>query len=434
MVPNASSNNAKMVQKIKFLWDIQNIDDYKFKPGEYVSSSRFFTKNNVLKSDWKLFLYPGGYDTSSTDKLALGLRETSRQDLKILEKCSYFILNNEREIIETFTASTTAMGKDLHCSLSLIEKKGHQCNWATHEGTLSILCELDLSIPMETMNKKITKTEQMQCTSVVKKESTVSSLVGAIDTEKSVTLPYGKTPITILYSQTVDRMAFYMNKKERLKQIFYCRLEHKCLNGTQTYDHEFRLLSGFRYFYLLQNCCDNNTEFEISINFSVDSPLDAVASDWTTAKQRLQADLQDLFIQPNFGDVVINVAGKTLRAHRDILIARSSVFAAMFTSGMLESQTNIVTITDIHYETIHAVLKYIYYGMIEHAVVDVADLFMAASRYDLTILKKECERLLSDAIDNDNVTSISALADYFNSELLKNAVITFRNATTAVNN
>lgn len=434
MVPNDSSNNAKIVQKIKFLWDIQNIDDYKFKPGEYVSSSRFFTTNGLLKSDWKLFLYPGGYDTSSTNKLALGLRETSRRDLKILEKCSYFILNNEREIIETFTASTTSMGKDLYCSLSLVDKKGHQCNWASHEGTLSILCELDLSIATETMDKKIIKAEQMQCTSVVKKESTVSSLIGSIDAERSVTMTYGKAPIVIFYRQIEDRMAFYLDKYQKQRRILYCRLEHKCRSGTQTYEHEFRLLSGFRYFHILQNCCDNNTEFDISINFSVDSPLDAIATDWTTAKQRLQADLQHLFIQPNFGDVTINVAGKTLRAHKDILIARSSVFAAMFTSGMLESQTNIVSITDVHYETIHALLKYIYYGMTEYAGVDVADLFMAASRYDLTILKKECERLLSDAIDNDNVTSISVLAEYFNSEMLKNAVDLFRSAPQAQNN
>lgn len=202
MALNESSNITNMVQKIKFVWDVHDVDSYKFKPGECIS-------------EWKLFLYPGGYDTSSKNKMALGLRETSQQNLKILEKCSFYILNHEREIIETFTEGAPALGKELYCSLIFVDKKGHQCNWASHEETLSILCELDLSIAMETMDRKTTKAEHMKCTSVVKKESTVSSLVSSIATEKSVTMPFGKGTITIFYHQIQHNMAFYLSKNEK---------------------------------------------------------------------------------------------------------------------------------------------------------------------------------------------------------------------------
>lgn len=49
-------------QKISYLWNIktgmQNLND--LEKGEYITSSRFYTNDAILKSDWKLRLYPSG--------------------------------------------------------------------------------------------------------------------------------------------------------------------------------------------------------------------------------------------------------------------------------------------------------------------------------------------------------------------------------------
>lgn len=50
------------MQKLSFQWDIKNSHDCDLVPNEFFDSPRFFTSDSVLKSDWKLRLYPAGYE------------------------------------------------------------------------------------------------------------------------------------------------------------------------------------------------------------------------------------------------------------------------------------------------------------------------------------------------------------------------------------
>ena len=49
---------------------------------------------------------------------------------------------------------------------------------------------------------------------------------------------------------------------------------------------------------------------------------------------------------PEFHDVVFEMHGKQIYAHKVILAARSQYFAAMFSSEMVEAKQNILSITD----------------------------------------------------------------------------------------
>ncbi|KAH9382152.1 hypothetical protein HPB48_018845 [Haemaphysalis longicornis] len=75
---------------------------------------------------------------------------------------------------------------------------------------------------------------------------------------------------------------------------------------------------------------------------------------------RLQQNLHDLFENQLFSDVTLNVGGKAIKAHRNILEARSPVFAAMFEHDMREKFQSRVDITDVDYDTMLEVVRFIY--------------------------------------------------------------------------
>lgn len=58
-------------------------------------------------------------------------------------------------------------------------------------------------------------------------------------------------------------------------------------------------------------------------------------------------------LQPHFGDILINVDGKTLRAHRDLLAYHSSVIAEMI-NNIPDQSTQVLDINDFKFQTILA--------------------------------------------------------------------------------
>lgn len=151
------------------------------------------------------------------------------------------------------------------------------------------------------------------------------------------------------------------------------------------------------------------------------------AYDHTTAKQQLWIDFKDIFTDPSFGDVCINVRGQTLRAHKYILMSRSKGFANMFEDDMFESSTNAISICDTDYDTIQAMLKYIYFGMTgcgDHSV-NHTELFKASARFELEILQRDSERLLIESIDMDNAPQFLLLCDQYYAPKLKYHTLSF---------
>lgn len=83
-------------------------------------------------------------------------------------------------------------------------------------------------------------------------------------------------------------------------------------------------------------------------------------------EHELKHNLVSLFSNVTHSDVTISVDGKRLNAHKNILAARSTVFSAMLTHNMTESITNIITITDISYDVMKEVLRFIYTGTVDN--------------------------------------------------------------------
>lgn len=102
-----------------------------------------------------------------------------------------------------------------------------------------------------------------------------------------------------------------------------------------------------------------------------------------------------------------------LQAHKYILMTRSKVFATMFENDTLESSTNAITITDFDNSTIQAMLKYIYFGMTEDSSINQMKLFKAAARFELEILQRDSEQILTDSMDMKDVPKLLLCEQFY---------------------
>lgn len=174
---------------------------------------------------------------------------------------------------------------------------------------------------------------------------------------------------------------------------------------------------------------DTSGSNQLSVRCLVKHISDAYLCDITSNDAKLETDFLPAFLNPNFGDTCIKVDGKSLHVHKDILSARSPVFAAMFINEWREKSTQTVTINEIKFETILAMIKYIYYGLgFEfNDSMDPIELLKAAEFYQLDYLKNKLEEHLSNTINDDNVSCLLLLCETYYLPLLKCRTMDFTN-------
>lgn len=97
---------------------------------------------------------------------------------------------------------------------------------------------------------------------------------------------------------------------------------------------------------------------------------------------------------------------ESIMCHKLILMARWPHFASMVQSGMLEAQTNVLTLPE-PYETVKAFIGYLYTDSIEGMATDViADLLVMGSMYVMKRLVQLCNSALHQQIDIETVSRI----------------------------
>jgi len=142
----------------------------------------------------------------------------------------------------------------------------------------------------------------------------------------------------------------------------------------------------------------------------------AIGGEEVLASLPLSRVISSMWKNSEFSDVnIVCQDGQAFKCHKAVLSAWSTVFRAMFThSGMIEGQTQTVSIQDIKPRAMEALLKYMYDGKIQCEPEDQLELLAAAEKYNIQSVKNQCLKGMIDRLQYssaDNVLDVLAFTD-----------------------
>uniref|UniRef100_A0A6V7M1G4 BTB domain-containing protein n=1 Tax=Bracon brevicornis TaxID=1563983 RepID=A0A6V7M1G4_9HYME len=137
--------------------------------------------------------------------------------------------------------------------------------------------------------------------------------------------------------------------------------------------------------------------------------------------------LHHFCLNPTFSDVKIVIGNEELPAHKMILAAYSSVFAAMLTNPMREANEHRIQIVDANIETMRIVLQYLYQGSTENLnnTETIMRVWIVADKYNIEELKLTCEFRLMYFLDLTNVVAVLRDADSYEARMIKDICFDF---------
>jgi len=141
-------------------------------------------------------------------------------------------------------------------------------------------------------------------------------------------------------------------------------------------------------------------------------------------------DLGALFASQAHADLTINILGKEIRAHSQVLIARSPVFAAMFSSHMKESQDRRVEVgEDLDGEAMNSMIQFLYTANIDPEILNsdsaALNVMKAAHRYQVNSLVTMCVQSLTTRLDIETVSDWLQIAELISCDSFKAACLDF---------
>jgi len=124
-------------------------------------------------------------------------------------------------------------------------------------------------------------------------------------------------------------------------------------------------------------------------------------------------------------DYKLIVEGRTIHTHRSVLRDGCQHFAVMFDSGMVESNSQQLTIEDFTYSQVYSGLQVIYTGSCDVNSENAVELLEISDFYKLEWLKSKCEQVLFCNIEVETATPILAIADRYDARQLRTACFEF---------
>jgi len=133
---------------------------------------------------------------------------------------------------------------------------------------------------------------------------------------------------------------------------------------------------------------------------------------------QLSRDLEWLLTQELLADVVFEVQGSKIAAHRCVLACRSEHFRAMLTGGMMETSAREIPLMDLSPLVFRSVLSYIYTDRVEIRPEYAIDLLIAANRFCLPQLKSLTEEFLGEMLSIGNIVDLLVIAKRHQADFL----------------
>jgi speckle-type POZ protein len=139
-----------------------------------------------------------------------------------------------------------------------------------------------------------------------------------------------------------------------------------------------------------------------------------------------------LLARGKYADVMLQCGGERIAAHRLVLCARSSVFAAQLEEGPMQADASAVPVPpEITPHTLRRLLHFLYTDELEPSPPLATHLLNAADHYGVPRLFGICVRALSAALSVDNAADTLTLADQHSAATLKDAALRFVAANAA---
>ncbi|XP_015786349.1 kelch-like protein 17 isoform X2 [Tetranychus urticae] len=117
-------------------------------------------------------------------------------------------------------------------------------------------------------------------------------------------------------------------------------------------------------------------------------------------------------------DIILQVAGSQLKAHKVVLSATSAYFNAMFNSEMSEKNKPVIILHDIEFNALKLLIDYAYSGEIVISEENVQALLPTASLLQISPVREACCKFLLRQLDPSNCLGIRQFADAHSCEEL----------------
>ncbi|XP_043498415.1 speckle-type POZ protein B-like [Polistes fuscatus] len=139
----------------------------------------------------------------------------------------------------------------------------------------------------------------------------------------------------------------FCDKKPRFEEILWFNVEHN-YNVSVTINEENPTLP----LYFTSECMIYICKVTVSYRIKNDE----IISDENLT---MRSNLQNIYEDEEFTDVIINVEGEEFSAHKALLV-RNPVFAAVLRNDMRESKENIIYIKEMDPAVFQIILRYLY--------------------------------------------------------------------------
>lgn len=145
---------------------------------------------------------------------------------------------------------------------------------------------------------------------------------------------------------------------------------------------------------------------------------------YSIPQSTLVTDMRSFVNNELLSDVVFIVEGKTVHAHK-LMLVRCNYFRAMLTGSMMESQSSTIHLEDMSYKVFLSILEYLYTDGVRIEVENAMELFAAADLFGIPRLQGMCERKILQSIHPENAATIFHAADEHSAIMLRSKALNF---------
>lgn len=162
----------------------------------------------------------------------------------------------------------------------------------------------------------------------------------------------------------------------------------------------------------------------ITLNKKVD-PIDVSTNTYFRSKELIHS-METIFNDADSQMIKIVAENKPISVSKSLLISKSPVIKRMYDNEWRDTRENVIEITDISYQAVYLLMKFVYSGLIEFEDTTVAlDVLRAAHKYEVNVCAELAEDYLCKHVDTTNVVSCLRLADQIDCCNLEKASLEF---------